>query len=257
MRGILLCGGHGTRLRPLTYYCNKHLLPIYWKNHGIPIIELAIKQLANLGVKDIAVILGDFRAEDIITFLHKRKEYVDFADLNFTYYFQGEPLGIAHAVAQAKDFLKDEKEFYVMLGDNIFSRPITLNFAVPLDKPLPLCTILFAQVKNPCRFGSPEFGSMYNDKFGCLMKIVEKPARPQTDLALTGAYRFNTKFYFDAYSKLEPSEREEYELTDIINMALKENPDSVLWTIYDGFWSDAGTFESIYQVQKKLNEEQT
>jgi len=257
LKGVLLAGGHGTRLRPLTYYCNKHLLPIYFKNCSYPIIELALEHLVELGIRDIAVILGDFRAEDIINYFHQQEKENPLG-VKFTYFYQGEPLGIAHAVAQAKDFLKDQERFFVMLGDNIFIEPLTDYIT---DVPC-LCQIFFAYVKNPSRFGSPRFnlskGIIWkiSPEVSSLEVIEEKPKKPQTSVALTGAYLFNTKFFFDTYYKLKPSKRGEYELTDIINMALKQNPNQVRWSIYKGFWSDAGTFQSIYEVQKKLNEEQ-
>lgn len=245
-KAVLLCGGHGTRLRPLTYVCNKHLLPVYFKDTAVPIVELALEHLYYLGVKNVAVILGDFRGEDIITYFHKVEQDKPLG-MKFTYFYQGEPLGIAHAVSMAKDFLRDQERFFVLLGDNIFIPSLKQYITnVPC-----LCQIFFTQVEDPKRFGCPVFEKTKTK----LQLIEEKPQKPQTDLALTGAYLFNTKFYFEAFSQLKPSSRGEYELTDIINMALKQNPDKVRWSIYKGFWSDAGTFQSIYKVLKELNEE--
>lgn len=254
-KAVLLAGGHGTRLQPLTYYCNKHLLPLYRKNQqAVPIIESAVSQLYWSGFWDVAVILGDFRAEDIISFFHK---YIKpkYKTMNFTYYYQGEPLGIAHAVSLAKDFVKDRQYFLVYLGDNYFSEILYPDYISGLYPVTPdwscSCSLLFAEVKDPTRFGSPVF-----DKNKNLVKIVEKPKKPQTNLALTGCYLFNTTFYFDAYKYLKPSKRGEYELTDIINEALKFDPNLVHWKVFDGFWSDAGTFQSIYNIQKYINRQE-
>ena len=249
MKAVLLSGGRGTRLQPLTYYCNKHLLPIYYKDKAVPLLEVVIKQLTEgLDIHDIAVVLGDFRAEDIITYLHKRQNELD---ANFTYYYQGEPLGIAHAVTKAEKFL-DEDWFFVMLGDNIFTKRLKPYFKKFLEtyEVNDVCKILFYPVDNPSQYGCPEFRLPGNHPPKDLVKIVEKPENPQTNLALTGCYLFRTLSYFSTYKKLKPSARGEYELTDLINNLTGH----IKWDIYDGFWSDAGTFESLFKVNQKLRE---
>lgn len=250
MKAILLAGGHGTRLQPLTYYCNKHLLPIYYKDKAVPLLEVVIKQLTEgLDIHDIAVVLGDFRAEDIITYLHKRQNELD---ANFTYYYQGEPLGIAHAVTKAQDFVKNEDWFFVMLGDNIFTKRLRPYFKkfLELYEVNDVCKVLFAKVDNPSQYGSPEFRLPGNNPPKDLIKIVEKPETPQTNLALVGCYLFRTSSYFATYDKLKPSKRGEYELTDLINSMIGK----IKWDIYEGFWSDCGTFESLFKVNQKLRE---
>lgn len=250
MKAILLCGGHGTRLYPITTYLNKHLMPIYFPSGAVPVVEFAVRQLLSMNCRDIAVVLGDFRAEDIVVYFHKHiaPKY----GISPTYYYQGEPLGIAHAVWVARDFIKDEKEFIVFLGDNCFFGEKPPAFKENGGNPR-LCSVIFAETKDARRFGSPVF-NYFNHGERRLTKILEKTECPQTNLALTGCYLFNSKFYLSVFPRLVPSKRGEYELSDVINYALDNYVDQVTWSEYEGFWSDAGTFLSIYELGRKLCE---
>ncbi len=246
LKAILLCGGHGSRLAPFTRYCNKHLLPIYHKSKGKPIVDFGIEALREAGITDIAIVLGDAHCEDIFGYLKDGSQH----GVNYSYFWQGEPLGIAHAVTCAKRFISHDEGFFVYLGDNFFANGIKnfVNFCS--EKPFVKAGILFAQAKNPRRFGCPIFEK--ED----LKELVEKPECPQTNLAISGLYFFNSAYYFDAFNKMKPSNRNEYELTDLLNYILRECPNGVIWQTYEGFWSDAGTFESISDVENYLRNQE-
>lgn len=249
MKAILLAGGHGIRLRPLTSYTNKHLLPVYHKDilvhQGTPIIEFGIYTLATAGIKDVAIVLGDFRCEDIFTFLKDGSQY----GMNFSYYYQGEPLGIAQAVTCAKDFVDDEEGFLVYLGDNFFGTGIK-SFVESLYGKKNYLGILFAKTKNPERFGCP----IWKDEDE-LEGIQEKPKNPKGNFVVSGCYYFNTKKFFEEFDKLEPSARGEYELSDLMSALIKKYPENIHYQFYRNFWSDAGTFESIQKVENYLRNE--
>lgn len=249
MKGIILAGGRGTRLKPFTNYVNKHLIPLLDK----PVIQYAIETLKTLDVDDIAVVLGDFQCGDIVEFLGDGSKF----DVKICYYFQGEAKGIAHAVNCAKDFIlnTNTEGFYVYLADNIFKDGLKffewgIRNRKILSKKFPDCGILFKEVTDPERFGCPIFSE--DNGFLKLIGIIEKPVKPPSCYALTGCYYFSRKF-FDYYKELQPSARGEYEITDIINMMI-ERLNNIYWDIYKGYWSDAGTFDSLWETAKKLKE---
>lgn len=252
MKGILLCGGRGTRLQPFTYYCNKHLLPLY--NVQKPIIKVALETLKKTGILDVAIVLGDFRCEDIFSYLKDGSQY----GMKFTYYWQGAPLGIAHAVYCARDFISKEEGFFVYLGDNIFGSGIGdfYNYIYKnINKRLVSAGLLFAHSEMPQRFGCPKFEfvkniHVYHPDFATLIDLVEKPANPESNLVISGFYYFNSELFLRFFKELIPSKRGEYELTDLLVKILRRYPQDLLWQIYEGFWSDAGTFESIKRVEE-------
>lgn len=241
MKAVLLAGGHGNRLSPFTSYCNKHLLPIY--NDQKPIIEHAIKNLlyAYTYIRDVAIVLGDKHCEDIFSYLKDGRQY----SMNFSYYYQGEPKGIAQAVTCTQNFLEGEDDFLVYLADNFFSEGINA-FTKRSTIQLQSAYLLFAKALTPERFGCPKIVD------GIITYIKEKPKKAESNLALTGCYIFNTDDYFEYYNQLKPSKRGEYELTDLINLMIKDKK-QVFYEIYDGFWSDMGTYESIKEVEKYLD----
>jgi glucose-1-phosphate thymidylyltransferase len=238
MKGVILAGGRGTRLQPLTYFCNKHLLPIYRvkEQEAVPIIHFPIQMFKEIGIEDIAVVLGDFRGEDILRYLEGGSRW----GVNFTYFWQGQPLGIAHAISKAKTFLT-EGIFFVCLGDNIFFNTRELNQAVGSFMASDCdAGVVFAKTDNPERFGVPYFNEFK------LTEIKEKPSNPPNKLALTGFYYFKTKSFFNEYKKLKPSERGELELSDLISgMIGKYN---VSYYVYSDLWLDAGTFENLNKI---------
>lgn len=212
MKGIVLCGGMGTRLRPLTLVINKHLLPVYNK----PMVFYPIETLKSMGVKDILIISG---GEHIGSFLELLGDGSEFG-LRFTYKVQKEAGGIAQALILAEDFV--DEQFVVILGDNIFE-----NTVVPPLK----CGLVLKEVSDPARFG------VYHDG-----KITEKPKNPLSNKAVTGLY-FYTPEIFDFIKKLKPSKRGELEITDVNNWCLKNIETEKI--NYEGFWSDAGTVDSL------------
>ena len=251
----MLAGGHGTRLHPITSWLNKHLYPITYNGKAKPVIDFALEALKEAGITEVGIVLGDFRCEDIFSYLKDGSE----RGMKFSYFWQGEPLGIAHAVTCAKDFVKGHNKFLVYLGDNFFSNGISefakecnLRSYISYDSMYQDVGVLFAKTKTPERFGCPKFKNKYKRT---LLKVEEKPKNPQSNLAISGCYCFNDKTFFEEFKRLKPSSRGEYELTDMINNFIKYDPKSVFWQIYDGFWSDMGTFESIMEVQKWLEEE--
>lgn len=248
MKAVLLAGGHGTRLSPFTSYCNKHLLPIYHHGIGTPIIEFGIKALREAGIKDVTIVLGDYHCEDIFSFLQDGSQY----GMHFNYVWQGEPLGIAQAVdcALGSLDLSIDDSFYVYLGDNFFSNGIA-EFVKKTEN-CATASLLFAHTKTPERFGCPVFGPDFYDQRSELINLIEKPSKTRTDLAISGCYYFDIDYFDPYFHHLKPSKRGEYEITDLLNNMLKDDI-PIDFHIYDGFWSDMGTYESIMEVEKYLN----
>lgn len=214
-KGIILCGGNGTRLKPLTDITNKHLLPIYKK----PMVLYPLQTLLDMGIKDILIVTGGEYIGQFVDLLGSGLKY----GCNFTYKVQDEAGGIAQALLLAEDFV--DEQFAVILGDNVFEYPVTIP---------PKCGLVLKSVDNPSRFG------VYFN-----MKIEEKPKEPKSNMAVTGLY-FYTKEIFQFIKTLKPSARGELEITDVNNWCL-DNLETAT-TVYGGFWSDAGTFESLFNA---------
>ena len=223
MKGIILAGGKGTRLLPLTKITNKHLLPIYKK----AMIDYPLKTLLKAGIKDILVISGREHAGDFIEYLGSGSDY----GVNFTYRVQIEAGGIAHALNLAKDFVNGDS-MTVILGDNIFED----NFKSKLSNFKGGAKIFLKEVPDPERFG---VATLKGKK---VVKIVEKPKVPETNFVTTGIYQYDSTV-FDIIKKLKPSARGELELTDVNNAYIKKG--KMRAEFVDGFWSDAGTFDSM------------
>jgi len=214
MKGVVLAGGHGTRLRPLTYTTNKHLLPIYDRQ----MVLFPIDTLKQMGIKDIMLVTGGEHIGHFAELLGDGSDY----GVEITYRVQRDAGGIAQALGLARDFVGGEKNFAVILGDNIFSEPV----AVPEENGL-----VVAEVEDPERFGVYHNGA-----------VVEKPERPTSNMAVTGLY-FYTPEVFSYIECLEPSDRGELEITDVNNWVLKHAQTDIIE--YPGFWSDAGTLGSM------------
>lgn len=228
--GIILAGGNGTRLRPLTQVVNKHLLGV----SGKFVIDYPINTLKNMGCQDVTVILGGEHYAQVVAYLGDGSRY----GLNLNYVYQVEPKGIAHAISLCKRFVYDDADFSVILGDNVYENAIKWNN--PDWKTNPKAQIVLSDHFDITRFGVCSF-----DDKGDIVSIVEKPKVLDPTLsnkAITGCYLF-TPQYFEYYKKLVPSARGEYEITDIIRMYLEDN--NLSWTELDGLWSDVGTHESI------------
>jgi len=236
MKGVLLHGGHGTRLRPLTHTGPKQLIKVA----GKPVSQWCLEDLKNSGVKDVAIILGDIAPLRVVEYYGDGKQL----GLNITYIYQGYPHGLAHAVYCAREFVEDEP-FVVYLGDNIIFEGIK-RFVEKFEDSDAAAQILLAKVPNPQRFGVAKF-----DKEGKLIGLVEKPRVPPSPYALVGVYFFRPPYIFKAVESIKPSWRKELEITDAIQRLI----DWGLRVDYDfitGWWKDTGTPEDILEANRIL-----
>ena len=236
MKGIILHGGHGTRLRPLTHTGPKQLLPIANK----PMSQYCIESLREAGITDIAIIIGGLGAKKVEETYGQGEKL----GVNLTYITQDFPKGIAHAINLCKDFVGDEK-FVVFLGDNIIQKSIS-GFAKNFEESNHDASILLCEVDNPSRFGIADV------KDQKIIKIMEKPKNPPTNLAVTGIY-FLTAKIFDIISRQKPSARNELEITDALEMLLKEN-NNISYDMITDYWKDTGTPEDILNANRQVLE---
>lgn len=228
MKGVILAGGLGTRLYPLTYATNKHLLPVYNK----PMIFYPIQTLVKAGIKDILVVVSGPHSGD---FIHVLKNGKDFGIEHLEYAFQEKPNGgIADALSLAEDFA-DEEPITVILGDNTTDADISK----PLQEFKDGALIFVKKVPDPKRFGVPRFDPGDHSK---IVEIIEKPKDPPSEYAVTGLYIYD-KNVFDNIKKCKPSDRGELEITDVNNMYVKSS--NLRWAELKGYWLDAGTFDTL------------
>jgi len=237
MRGIILAGGTGSRLLPLTRLSNKHLLPVYNK----PMIYYPIETLTKAGIKEILIVTGSEHAGDFLKLLGSGKEF----GCKFTYELQDSAAGIADALRLAEDFADGEK-IVVILGDNIFEDDI-LKYAKEFEKGNDEAVIFLKEVPDPQRFGVPEL------RGAKVVGIEEKPKKPKSNFAIVGLYMYDEKV-FDIIKNLKPSGRGEYEITDVNNAYLKRGKMKAVRL--KGYWTDAGTFESLYRASQLVKEKQ-
>ncbi|MDD1773981.1 MAG: glucose-1-phosphate thymidylyltransferase [Methanobacterium sp.] len=228
MKGLILSGGHGTRLRPLTHTGPKQLIPIANK----PVLYYAIEDLKEAGVTEIGLILGTNMPEKVQEAVGDGSRF----GVNITYIMQGEPKGLAHAVAVAQEFVGDES-FIMYLGDNILKSGI-MEFVEGFEDSDYQARILLQPVENPRQFGVAEL-----DNNGNVINLVEKPEHPKSDLALVGIYLFKSSI-FEAITQIKPSWRGELEITDAIQQLLNSNL-KVDSHIVRGWWKDTGKPEDV------------
>ena len=227
MKGVILAGGLGSRLFPLTKVTNKHLLPVYNK----PMIYYPIQTLVNAGITDILLVAGGNNAGDFLRLLGNGKEF-GLQHLNYTYQ-EGEG-GIAAALSLAEFFVQKEP-LCVVLGDNIIERNIIMA-AQNYNKQGSGAKILLKEVKDPHRFG---VAVLEGDR---LVRIEEKPQHPKSPYIATGIYFYDQEI-FDIIRTLKPSARGELEITDVNNAYIERG--LMTWELLEGWWTDAGTFESL------------
>jgi len=227
MKGVILAGGIGSRLYPLTLVTNKHLLPIFDK----PMIYYPISTLVAAGIKDILLVTGGEMAGDFLRLLGNGKEF-GLDRLSYTY--QRGSGGIAAALSLAEEFAEKQK-IVVILGDNIIEGSIK-EYVESYQKQEKGAKILLKEVKHPERFGVAEI------KDGKIISIEEKPKRPKSNCIVIGIYMYDREV-FDIIRGLKPSGRGELEITDVNNWYLKKG--FLSYDILDGFWTDAGTFDSL------------
>jgi len=227
MKGIVLAGGLGSRMYPLTKVTNKHLLPVY----NEPMIYYPIKTLVNAGIDEILIVTGGNNAGEFLRLLGNGKDF-GLKHLNYTYQ-EGEG-GIAAALSLA-EFFADNGKIVVVLGDNIIEKNIR-QAVDAFSKQREGARIMLKEVTDPQRFGVPVFEG---DR---IVRIDEKPSHPASEYAVIGIYMYDRKV-FDFIKTLKPSRRGELEITDVNNYYLEEG--KLEWDILDGWWSDAGTFDSL------------
>lgn len=235
MKGVILAGGYGIRLRPCTLVTNKHLLPVADK----PMVYYSIQTLKDMGIDDILIVTGSESAGDFMKLLGSGKNL----NVNFTYRLQDGAGGIAEALSLAKGFVGNEK-FAVILGDNIFEDNLKEDFEKFLVGGEE-ARIFLKEVPDPGRFGVAEL------KANRVVGIEEKPKQPKTNYAVTGLYMYSPNV-FDIIKTLKPSARGEYEITDVNNAYIEQN--SLAFSFVNGFWTDAGTFDSLFRATQLVRE---
>ena len=231
MKGVILAGGLGTRLRPLTLVTNKHLLPVYDK----PMIYYPIECMLNAGISDILIVTGGEHAGDFLKLL-KTGKHLGIRHLEYAYQ-EGEG-GIADALKLAEDF-GDGGKICVILGDNIIEKSIR-GAAADFYTQRSGAKLILKEVDDPERFGVCRF-----DDDGRIAEIIEKPADPPSRMAVTGIYFYDGDV-FEICKTLRPSSRNELEITDVNNYYLKRG--DLTYETLDGWWTDAGTFESLQRA---------
>jgi len=229
MKGVILAGGLGTRLFPLTKITNKHLLPVYDR----PMIYYPIECLVNAGIDDIMIVTGGRKSGDFLSLLGNGSEF-GLKHLNYTYQ-EGEG-GIAEALGLAEHWAGDDS-ICVVLGDNIIEKNIK-RAADDFRAQGKGAKIMLKEVHDPERFG---VASLEGDK---VTKIVEKPKHPESNLAVIGIYMYDNRV-FDIIKELKPSDRGELEITDVNNWFIEDG--SMTYEVLDGWWTDAGTFQSLHK----------
>jgi len=230
LKGIILHGGHGTRLRPLTQTGPKQLLPISNK----PMSQYALEDLQETGITDIGIIIGDVYPQKVKEYYGDGKKF----GVNITYIYQDHPKGISDAIRLCKDFIGNEK-FVVYLGDNILRKNL-IDYTKKFQSSTSDAMILLCEVDNPSRFGIVDLDKNNSAK---IKKIVEKPKNPTSNLAVIGIY-FLTPKIFDIIDKLKPSWRGELEITEALQLLMEEG-NTIEYDTVTGWWKDTGTPEDI------------
>lgn len=236
MKGVVLAGGLGTRLRPLTSVTNKHLLPVY----NQPMIFYPIQTLVNAGITDIMVVTGGSSAGEFLRLLGNGKAF-GLQHLNYAYQ-EGEG-GIAEALSLVEHFAAEDP-VCVVLGDNIIEGNIRAAVASYREQGRG-AKIMLKKVSDPQRFGVPKLDGRK------VVYIEEKPKAPQSDYAVIGVYMYDSGVY-DIIRSLEPSARGELEITDVNNAYIARQ--EMTWEELDGWWTDAGTFESLLRASNMVAE---
>lgn len=231
MKGVILAGGRGTRLLPITKITNKHLLPVYDR----PMIYYPLQILADLGIGEIMIVSGPEYSDDFLDILGSGKEF----GVKLAYAIQPESGGIAQALGLAEAFVDNEK-VVVILGDNIFEDGALIREAAhEFKKQEKGAKIFLKEVADAQRFGVAE---IYGNT---IVAIEEKPKLPKTNLAVTGLYMYDNQV-FDIIRSLKPSDRGELEITDVNNFYIKQA--SMTYKVIQGEWTDAGTFDSLLKA---------
>ncbi|MFC7047209.1 glucose-1-phosphate thymidylyltransferase [Halobacteriaceae archaeon GCM10025711] len=238
MKGVLLSGGTGSRLRPITHTGPKQLVPVANK----PVLQYAIEAFREADITEIGVVLGNKGRDDVQEFLGDGSEF----GVDITYIVQGNPLGLAHAAGTAREFVGDD-DFVMFLGDNILKQGIT-DLVESFENGDYAAGIALQSVDNPHQFGIADV-----DSEGNVQRLIEKPDDPPSDLALIGIYAFSP-VVFDAIEDLEPSWRGELEITDAIQMLLDDGL-AIDSHVVEGWWKDTGKPEDILEANRLVLEQ--
>jgi len=236
MKGVILAGGTGSRLFPLTKVTNKHLLPVGRK----PMILHPIEKLVGAGIKDIVIVTGVEHMGDVVNLLGSGKDF----GVRFSYKVQDEAGGIAQALGLTQDFIHQSK-FVTILGDNIFSDDLS-PFVKAFQEQKEGAKVILKEVKDPHRFGVAELSGNQ------IVSVEEKPKNPKSNYAVTGIYFYDSSV-FDVIRTLRPSGRGELEITDVNNFYVKKG--ALTCDFFKGPWTDAGTFDSLYLANRLMFEE--
>lgn len=239
MKGVILAGGSGTRLYPLTKFMNKHLLLV--GKH--PMIYYAIKKLADAGIKDILLVIGKQSAGLYVDFLGSGHEWC----VNLVFRLQDHFGGVAEALALAAGFVSADDKFVVLLGDNLFEDSLS-EYMVSFEASSEEAKVLLKRVADPERFGVPRMEG------GRIVSIEEKPSNPGSNYCVTGIYMYNADV-FNVIKTLRPSGRGELEITDVNNFYAARG--TLKHSILKGWWHDAGTFTSLQEAGLRLADEKT
>ena len=234
MRGVILAGGLGTRLSPLTRVTNKHLLPVFDK----PMIFYPIQAMVNAGIHDILIVTGGKHAGDFLELMGNGSEFGP-AHLNYTYQV-GEG-GIADALKLA-EYFADKEKVCIILGDNIIEKNIK-DAVKAFEAQERGAKIILKKVPDPQRFGVPRFEG---DE---VVEIIEKPTEPPSEYAVTGIYFYDEQI-FGICKDLVPSARGELEITDVNNFYIRQG--TLTWDALEGWWTDAGTFDSLLRASQMV-----
>lgn len=236
MKAVILAGGTGTRLRPLTQMFNKHMLPV----GRYPMIHYAVVKMKEAGITDILLITGRATAGLFITYLGSGAEL----GISITYRIQEEAGGIAQALDLAKPFIGSDERFVMLLGDNLFEDSLQ-RFAQQFELQQSGAMVLIKHVPDPRRYGVPTFDASEQS----IVRITEKPETPDTSYCVTGIYFYDSSA-FDLIAGLTPSERGELEITDLNNAYARLG--KLSYMVLSGWWTDAGTFESLHEAAVRM-----
>lgn len=235
MKGVILAGGTGSRLFPLTKVTNKHLLPV----GKYPMVYYPIHKIQECGIREIMIITGKEHAGSVVNLLGSGWEF----GVRFTYRIQDQPGGIAQALGLAESFVGNDR-CVVILGDNIFKDNIK-KFVENYFRQTSGAKILLKQVPDPHRYGVAEL------KGDHIINIEEKPKNPKSNYCVTGVYMYDSKV-FDIIRTLKPSGRGELEITDVNNAFIQEG--TLTYDIINDWWTDAGTFESLTRANEYVKD---
>lgn len=238
MKGVILAGGKATRLRPLTFVTNKHLLPVYSK----PMIFYPLEAMAKAGIKDVLIITSAEHCGHFMNLLRSGQTF----GLRLSYEIQEEAGGLAQALSLSRGFAEDKDKILMILGDNIFRHNLK-KAALDFQRQKKGAKVFFKEMENCAQYGVPVFGEN-----GKLLKIEEKPKRPKSKYAQTGVYMYDDRV-FELIKKLKPSPRGEIEITDLNNLYIREG--TMSYEIMGGWWIDAGTsYDELLRANKLVAE---